>query len=421
MSYRLTKQALGCIALLSVACTGNDISLATAGTGGAAGGSPGAVSGGPNAGMSGEVGGAAQSGGGAAQSGGGAAQSGGGAGAANGGGMGGGAAAPESEVGSFIDGISMGAGKCLPRTLPLNADKTPSCKVFAASASCNCAAAGRMPASAAVTSSVRIQLAAEGMCDAAGTSACSSFCACEVSEATGASEQDCLNNATPAATSTGWCYVEPAAGIGSAAVVSGCPSNEKQIIVFLGDAQAVSGEAFFLACSGGPAVSTPSTATLALGAPCIGGSEYDPSFAGFDAQEVSVDLGSPTCASGICLANHFQGRTSCPYGQTSSQSGLCFVPGSDTPVTAEVSPQLVARQAASASVCSCRCAGSGAGPFCSCGSGMECLPLIDDVGLPGQSAYAGSYCVPNGTAYDRTQLGLDCLSSSLNCGPARPD
>ena len=402
MSNWLDKRALACIALLSVACTGKDVLLTTAGAGtdGVVDGSAGAMSGGPNGGVGGAAEGPASSAGAAGEI------------------SGGGAAMPERELNSFIDVLVPGAGRCLPRALPLNDDLSPNCKILAASASCDCTAAGRAPASDAETSAARAQLAAEGACG--GAAACSSFCVCEVSEATGASEQDCLTNPAPAASSTGWCYVAPAAGIGSAALVSDCPSSHKQKLQFLGDAQPGSGETLFLACAGGPVVSPPRAAMHALGAPCIGGSEYDPSFEGFNAQEVSVDLGSPSCASGVCLANHFQGRASCPYGQQASEGG-CFVPGSDTPVVALVSPQLVTRKAATASVCSCRCAGPGPGPFCSCGSGMQCLPLIDDFGLPGESAYAGSYCVASGTGYDPSQVAAQCNSAELNCGPARPD
>jgi hypothetical protein len=270
MSHRLNKRALGWIALLLAACTGQGVQLTTVGGGaaGASAGGAGATStsgagesnGGCDAGgaPAGGVGGLASLGGAPAGGVGGLASLGG----APAGGVGGlaslggaepaeGGAATENEPGSSIDEIATGAGKCLPRTLPLNADLSPNCKVFGAtaSASCDCTAPGRAPTSDAVASSVRRQLAAQGGCDATSTPACSSFCACEVSEATGASEQDCLTNPTPAATSTGWCYVAPAAGIGSAAVVSACPSNEKQLLVFLGDAQAMSGEDFFLACA----------------------------------------------------------------------------------------------------------------------------------------------------------------------------
>ncbi len=421
MSNRLDTRVLTCLALLSVACAGSDVLPTMAGAGGVGGGSPAATSGGPNGGEAGAVGEAAPSVGAAGETNGGEAGAAGEEAASGGiagetkGGAGGGAAPSERELVSFIDGIVMGGGKCLPRPLPLNGDLSPNCKVIAASATCDCAAAGRADANDAETTAVRAQLQAEGVCGVVGEVACTSFCACEVSEATGASEQDCLNNVTPAATSTGWCYVAPEASVGSAALVSDCPSSEKQTLLFLGDAKPANGETFFLACTGGPVVSTPTASMQALGAPCIAGAEYDPNFGGFNALEVSVDLGSPNCASGICLVNHFQGRASCPYGQPAS-GNACFVPGSATPVAAQVSPQIVARRAATASVCSCRCAGPGPGRFCSCGNGMQCLQMIDDFGVSGESAYAGSYCVPNGTAFNPTQLATYCNAAAMTPG-----
>ena len=155
----------------------------------------------------------------------------------------------------------------------------------------------------------------------------------------------------------------------------------------------------------------------ALGQPCIATDEHRPDFAGFSPTEVSVEDHSDACASQVCLLDHFQGRASCKYGQ-SSAGGPCLVPGSTQPVSVAVSPQLVRRQADVASICSCHCAGSGPGPFCTCPDSMQCEHLVDALSLPGgDSVYAGSYCIPKGSQYDRAQLGIDCPSDgSSTCG-----
>src|SRR5689334_4628101 len=52
-----------------------------------------------------------------------------------------------------------------------------------------------------------------------------------------------------------------------------------------------------------------------VGDPCVPEAEYDPSFLGFDYKEVNVESKSFQCQTRLCLANHFQGRVTCPYGQ----------------------------------------------------------------------------------------------------------
>jgi hypothetical protein len=52
-----------------------------------------------------------------------------------------------------------------------------------------------------------------------------------------------------------------------------------------------------------------------VGDPCTPEQEYDPSFLGFAATEVSVESKSFQCQTRLCLVNHFRGRVSCPYGQ----------------------------------------------------------------------------------------------------------
>src|SRR5512135_3579696 len=56
----------------------------------------------------------------------------------------------------------------------------------------------------------------------------------------------------------------------------------------------------------------------AVGAPCLPEQELNPMFASFRESEVTVDVSSAQCASGVCLVNHFRGRVSCPYGQDAS-------------------------------------------------------------------------------------------------------
>src|SRR5687767_9483775 len=78
-----------------------------------------------------------------------------------------------------------------------------------------------------------------------------------------------------------------------------------------------------------------------VGDPCIPEAEYDLYFNNFSQLDVFAETRSFQCETRICLVNHFEGRVSCPYGQTGSdlttQDGLdpsardlgalCKVPG----------------------------------------------------------------------------------------------
>ncbi len=339
----------------------------------------------------------------------------------------GGAGAPGfsniEQVTELFDGLVPGRG-CLPFALPLDSLANLACKMFSAapSATCDCSAAGRGPANADATSGLRAELASSEECDTPSTPACSTLCVCEVLEAAGASATDCLNNVTPAASTSGWCYVSPTEGIGLPSLISTCPTNQPRLIRFLGDAAPATGESFALACAGGHSVSVavPATEPAPNGAPCVPSEELDPTFAGFNLGNISLDAGTPACSSGMCLVNHFDGRVSCPYGQGQGTAG-CFVPGSDTAVEPQVVPQFVARPASTSVTCTCRCAGSGPGPYCTCPSGMQCTALIPDVGIAGEEAFSGSYCVAPSAIYDPNLSRAFCDSTEMNCGAARPD
>ena len=52
-----------------------------------------------------------------------------------------------------------------------------------------------------------------------------------------------------------------------------------------------------------------------VGDPCTPEAEYSQAFLGFDKAEVNIEAKSFQCQTRLCLANHFQGRVTCPYGQ----------------------------------------------------------------------------------------------------------
>lgn len=66
--------------------------------------------------------------------------------------------------------------------------------------------------------------------------------------------------------------------------------------------------------------------TGGVGDPCTPEQEYVAHFTGFDIAEAYVESRSFPCATRICLVNHFQGRISCPLGQSAADMRACDGP-----------------------------------------------------------------------------------------------
>lgn len=182
-----------------------------------------------------------------------------------------------------------------------------------------------------------------------------------------------------------------------------------------------------------------------VGDPCTPEAEYSQYFLGFADSEVNIESKSFQCQTRLCLANHFQGRVTCPYGQDINSSGAVIAPPGATspcstpigepvtginPVTgvvdnpmvgATVSPECVDRTAADAVYCSCRCANidgqtNDGANYCTCPSGFSCTQLVSSIGATDQNL-AGAYCIKNGTEYSPGNSCLSFCDADLkNCG-----
>jgi hypothetical protein len=137
--------------------------------------------------------------------------------------------------------------------------------------------------------------------------------------------------------------------------------------------------------------------------------------------EVNVESRSFQCETRVCLVNHFQGRVSCPYGQTAEQAangtGECKIPGSQDKVTVPVDPQIRSRKTSETVYCSCRCDGPQSNArYCECPSGYGCVKLVDEIGVSAGGQLAGSYCIKDNTAYLSTSIRMPCNPTSKDCG-----
>jgi hypothetical protein len=188
-----------------------------------------------------------------------------------------------------------------------------------------------------------------------------------------------------------------------------------------------------------------------VGDPCTPEAEYNPSFLGFDVKEVNTESESFQCLTRLCLVNHFQGRVSCPYGQTSSgttepgtaacgpNNAGCCAPGTSIPIDgkdpttgmyvdpkaqATVLPQCTDRTADKAVYCSCRCANvdgqtNDGRNYCTCPDGFTCTQLVSSIGA-GDEGLTGAYCIKKGTQFDpNNNCGNTCLATAKNCGSAQ--
>lgn len=342
-----------------------------------------------------------------------------------------------SESMTYLVSVARAFGEtpfCGTRELPIDELGRATCTAYvtrpASSATeegtCDCAAFGRTEPGAAARVTAIQMLRTLGQCDARDTADCEDLCVCETPQLEGDDWLACVSNPSPSFSRPGWCYVAPEQGAGTTEAMSGCAPSEPRRLRLLGDSVELGGFVVF-GCHQPRQVSANELATQApLGAPCLPSHENLASFSDFDVEEVTLITNTPQCDSGMCLVNQFQGRVSCPYGNTkeSLPADHCFLPGSDQRVPVAVRPQLVERQDETAVFCSCRCDGPGDGPFCECPSDMRCTPLIGEVRLPADPDIVGSYCIPQGTAFDPTRPPVSsnsCLSGETDeCGDPRP-
>ena len=155
------------------------------------------------------------------------------------------------------------ARQCLPRALSVETDpSSPSrgqvpCAVVEAlpahGATCACnEAQGRValgPNDAKLSATVSDELWSEGQCGQQGELGCHDYCFCKIAPLAGASLGACQSGNEDAST-FGYCYVDPAQGIGNPALVADCPSTNQRGLRFVGDGLPANGSITFVACLG---------------------------------------------------------------------------------------------------------------------------------------------------------------------------
>jgi hypothetical protein len=142
-----------------------------------------------------------------------------------------------------------------------------------------------------------------------------------------------------------------------------------------------------------------------VGDPCVPGDEQLASFTGYSLSEVNIETQFAGCKTSLCLTNHFQGRVSCPGGQTADQiasgSYACTAnagDGATQSVVVPVAAQCPDRTAADAVYCSCSCAGNNPTlSYCACPTGFVCEELLNPAVSLASSELGTSFCIKAGT------------------------
>jgi hypothetical protein len=324
---------------------------------------------------------------------------------------------------------------CMPRPLPVESSGLASCHVLripldesgvvVPASACNCEGADHLPPDPALRETAFVYLHTMGYCDV-GAERCADMCLCELVQTSDARRRACLADEPLEGDGNGWCYVSPDEGLGLPETVAGCADSERRRVRFFGDE---TGNSFNILMCGAVTAETHASGVegAPVGSPCLPLQEIRSNFADFHVTDVTLDLGTPACDSGICLVNHFEGRVSCPYGQLADDvdagNAGCFVPGADVSVTTPVEAQLVSRRPEDTVTCSCQCKGPGPGPYCDCPSGTVCAPLVDSVGVAAADAHVGSYCIARGTEYEPSGpiSFVRCGEAGAeSCGEPRP-
>jgi hypothetical protein len=153
--------------------------------------------------------------------------------------------------------------QCLPR--PLSVQKDPNapdfgqvpCDVVEAvrkrDGSCSCdATEGRAALGASdekLASAVAAELEGTAQCGNGTGIACDDFCLCKIQPLSGDTLAACQNG-TESEHDFGYCYVDPAQGIGNPALTADCPAATQRSLRFVGSGLPANGSVTFMACVG---------------------------------------------------------------------------------------------------------------------------------------------------------------------------
>jgi hypothetical protein len=149
-------------------------------------------------------------------------------------------------------------GQCLPRALPVEPDGSVPCAVVEvlphpAGTTCGCdASKGRLSLDgndAKLPAAIAKQLVEQDQCGGASGIDCRDFCACKLAPLEDAALDACRSGSEDP-NLYGYCYVDPANGLGDPSVVKDCAPEKKRLLRYMGDGVPANGSVLFTACLG---------------------------------------------------------------------------------------------------------------------------------------------------------------------------
>lgn len=166
-------------------------------------------------------------------------------------------------------------GQCLPRAVSVDdATGEVPCTVVEARASAfgalDCTQNNRKAPTDQIAKAVRGQLESSGLCytadgnnDGAAQIRCEDYTLCELQQFTSdtfpAQRAACLGEGAAVDNVAGYCYVDPAQGLGSETLVASCPATQKRRLLFIGDETPANNSITFVACVGDAATTVTPT------------------------------------------------------------------------------------------------------------------------------------------------------------------
>jgi hypothetical protein len=158
-------------------------------------------------------------------------------------------------VGAIVDRLKEAlGGRCLPRRLVPDENQQVPCRVVEAlppdTNGCKFVEnrGDTQTEDPELASAVRTELKRTAVCGGLGQTPCADICLFTIPQTTGDQQSNCQNS-LDASGFSGYCYVDPAAGAGSEALVQTCPATQKRLLRFSSDAPQP-GAVTFIACSG---------------------------------------------------------------------------------------------------------------------------------------------------------------------------
>jgi hypothetical protein len=142
---------------------------------------------------------------------------------------------------------------CLPRSLPLDAEDVPACRLLEASRDepCDCLASGRTSPPSGSVAHMRQTLRDSSFCGSSGQTECEDFCVCEIPHLQGDDLEACRHS-SDVGSALGYCYIDSVRDppVGDPDLVASCAGGHHRRLRFTGEDLTRTDTVLALTCAG---------------------------------------------------------------------------------------------------------------------------------------------------------------------------